>query len=592
MSKLEDKTTIDHDFSGSAALGRMTEPHVALVVFHPDGVKVVPMQEDVPTVVGRAWPADVVVPDLSLSRKHAVLTWREDGVEVEDLGSTNGTRVQGDRITKARVLPGETIQLGGVTVSVNVASGTSSLRGIDMYARFLRRVEEEVVRSRTFTRRMALLFIRALRLEDGHVARWVPRLRAQLREVDHLTLYGQGAVLVMLPETEYEDAARVAEALVSGNRLGEPTLVCGLAVFPEAGSSEELIDAARQAARRAKPSSRVAIARRADTVAASDRKVIVQSPRMQELWELVRRVAAAAIPVLIHGETGSGKEIVARAIHDASTRKDKPMRSLNCGAIPATLIESVLFGHEKGAFTGAERSAPGLFEQADGGTVFLDEVGELSAAAQAALLRVLETKRLSRVGAAAEIDVDVRVLGATHRDLDAMVASGDFRQDLLFRLNAMTLHVPPLRERPEDVEPLAEQFLAEAARDNATVVRDLDPEARRLLRTYVWPGNVRELRNEIERATVVCSGDIITAEDLSERVRGTAGPVGDTGPTVPPQSDSDFKDRVKQYEIELILDALRRAEGNQTQAAKLLRMPLRTLVHKIKSYGIKKMYDA
>jgi transcriptional regulator with PAS, ATPase and Fis domain len=330
-----------------------------------------------------------------------------------------------------------------------------------------------------------------------------------------------------------------------------------------------------------------------DEAARKDRTVVIASDAMREVYDLVRKVAGATIPVLILGETGTGKEVIASAIHNASPRRPKPMRGINCGAIPATLIESVLFGHEKGAFTGAERSTPGIFEQADGGTVFLDEIGELSPAAQAALLRVLETKRVTRVGGTEEVAVDVRVLAATHRDLEQMTKSGEFRLDLLYRLNTMQIEVPPLRERVEEIEPLAELFLNEANRASGTTVKGIDPEARKLLTIYRWPGNVRELRNVMERAVIVSRGEMITPEDLSERLRGVPAPSG--SPTDMPPSDVDpdvaFKDRIKDYETQLILDALRRADGNQTAAAKMLKMPLRTLVHKIKLYGIKKLYE-
>ena len=596
MTRIEDKTTVDHDFEGVGQLAP-GERQASLLVYHRDGVKVVPLGEGRPAVVGRAWPADVVVPDLSLSRQHVKLTWTGDHVEVEDLGSTNGTRVAGETIREARVAPGESIVLGAVTLSVNVAgAGQGLIRGIDGWERFLRRLDDEVVRARTFGRPLTLLMIRALGREEAHVSGWVPRLRSELRPVDHMTVYGPGSVLVLLPETSIDEADRAARGLVSG-RLGEPPLRCGIASQPPAANAQELIDAARQAARRATDEERVRRAGGAeDEAAARERSVVIVSPRMQELHDLVRKVAASSIPVLVLGETGTGKEVLARAIHRAGPRRDAPLRTVNCGAIPGTLIESVLFGHVRGAFTGADRDSPGLFEQADGGTLLLDEVGELSPAAQAALLRVLETKRVTRVGATDEIPADVRVVAATHRDLEAMVAQGQFRQDLLYRLNTMVMRIPPLRERPEEIEALAELFAKEASRESGGRVRGIDAgEARERLRAYAWPGNVRELRNVIERAVVVCGGETIGLEDLPERIRSDAPePTASAPPgALPPADpDADFKDRVRQYETQLILDALERAGGNQTQAAKLLRMPLRTLVHKLKQYGIKKHFGS
>jgi two-component system, NtrC family, response regulator AtoC len=587
VTTITEKTTVSQDTVKRAR--EVGGPRASLVVYHRDEVKVMPLPEGQPMVVGRAFPADVVVSDPSLSRQHARFTWVTAGVRIEDLGSTNGTHLRGERIREALLAPGEAVTLGSVTVSVNLANA-ALLEGIENYERFFAHVEDELLRARTFKRSVALVMIRALGEQDTHVSRWVPRLRGSMRPVDRMSLYGENAVLVLLPESDVERARTVASALVMGDRLGEPTLLAGIAIF--GSSAGELVDRARNLARRAKPSSRVAVDGD-ETPAASDQPIFA-SPQMRGLRDMLDRVATSTLPVLIRGETGSGKEVIARSIHLASPRTNGPMRSVNCGAIPATLIESLLFGHERGAFTGAERTSPGLFEQAHTGTLFLDEVGELSPAAQAALLRVLETRRLMRVGGTSEIEVDVRVVCATHRDLDAMVREGRFRQDLLYRLNSVTLEVPPLRERPEDLEMLVDRFLEEASRAGGGRVSAIDETARAVLRTHAWPGNVRELRNVIERAVVVCSSDRISIDDIPEHVKQPAVREDVPGeielPSVP--SDADFRDRVRAYETQLILDALARTGGNQTQAAKILRMPLRTLVHKIRTYGIKKRFDA
>jgi len=289
---------------------------------------------------------------------------------------------------------------------------------------------------------------------------------------------------------------------------------------------------------------------------------------------------------------------------------------INCAALPANLIESALFGHERGAFTGADALKKGVFEEGDRSTVFLDEVGELSPAAQAALLRVLETKRFSRVGSAREIEVDARIVAATHRDLEAMVEARTFRADLYYRLNTMTLKVPPLRDRKEEIMPLARALLAQTVERWNTSARDFAHETQTLLCAYRWPGNVRELRNVIERAAVISTTDRLEPEDLPERVRAPSDPgsvveqlagLGLSIPTMAPSSlppplppmpgvpsdEADgvaFRDRIRDFELKLITDALTAAGGNQSRAAELLRMPLRTLVHKIRSYGLKKTY--
>ena len=563
----------------------------SLVLYHRDEVKVTPLVEGEPLVVGRAWPADIVVADPSLSRRHAQFTWVQGGVKVEDLDSTNGTYLRGERVKEALLPPGETVTLGSVAVSVNLAGASDGLvKGIESYERFSAHLADELLRARTFRRGLAFVMLRAIGREDTHVSRWAPRVRASLRPVDRMALYGPGAILVLMPETDRDRAVAVASELVRGERLGEPSLVAGIALW--GGSAEELVDKARSLARRARHDTRVVVEGEGEP--AQTTEPLFVSPRMRALRELVDRVALASVPVLIRGETGSGKEIVARTIHKQSQRSQGPLRSVNCGAIPATLIESLLFGHEKGAFTGAERTTPGLFEQASGGTLFLDEVGELAPPAQAALLRVLETRRLMRVGGTEEIEVDVRVICATHRDLDGMVAAGNFRQDLLYRMNTVTLEIPPLRDHKEDLDALIDRFLDEASRASGGVVRSMDEAARGALHAHDWPGNVRELRNVIERAVVMCAGDKVGLDDLPEMLRAPRATVPEAGSTeLPPalEGDDDFKDRVRRYETQLILDALRRSNGNQTQAAKLLRMPLRTLVHKIRAYGIRKQFD-
>jgi len=544
-----------------------------LVLYHRDGAMVAQLDNGHSLVIGRAAPADIVIPDPNLSRQHARFTWDAMGIWVEDLESTNGTKKNGERIKRAKVAPGDDIGIGPVRVALHVLSSVDEeLRGFDSHDRLLAALDDELTRARTFQRPLALMMVRTSS-KDGHVSRWAGRVRALLRPVDRVGMYGPAAVLVLLPETPPEMAQSTATALTGG----DPPLTCSVATFPGDGSSVDELLAAVQSAKPREP------------IDTGD--VIVKNAAMKQVMATVKRLAQSTITVLINGETGTGKEVIARAIHDCGSRRKKPLRTINCGAIPSTLIESVLFGHEQGAFTGADKAAPGIFEQANGGTVLLDEIGELSPSAQAALLRVLETKRVTRVGGHQEIEVDVRVIAATHRDLEAMVGAGRFRQDLLFRLNTMTLTLPPLRERSDEIRPLAERFLKEAARQAGSNVRSIDAPALAALEAYSWPGNVRELRNVIERAVVLAEGKSLLLEDLTERVRGGKRAIG---PTLDPEGDAgpvDYRENVRKYEIELILQALRKFNGNQTEAAKSLNLPLRTLVHKIQSYGIKKKFD-
>ncbi|WP_438007394.1 sigma-54 dependent transcriptional regulator [Sorangium sp. So ce321] len=325
---------------------------------------------------------------------------------------------------------------------------------------------------------------------------------------------------------------------------------------------------------------------------------IAASPAMVRLFGTLTKLARSHLPVLLLGETGTGKEVVARELHQRSARRARPMVSINCAAIPQQLVESALFGHERGAFTGASQQQKGVFEAADGGTVFLDEIGELPAAAQAALLRVLESMRLSRVGSNREIDVNVRLIAATHRDLEAMCNTGGFRSDLLYRINAMTVVLPPLRDRPEDIEALAMHFLRQANESEGRLVRFIDPGALAAIRGYAWPGNARELRNAVVRAVVVAEGDTITPLDLPERVRAAAehaAPAhcraqlkGGEIP-LPPAGEKRLKQRLKRCEAEIIVEELRKAGWNQTKAASALGISLRALVYKLRELRVTRL---
>ncbi len=563
----------------------------ALFFHGREGVQLVELRPGETRTVGRAAPADIVVEEPSLSRIHARLEAMANGVLVEDLGSKNGTRLGGTPIVGGvRVQAGGDVSLGNVTLFVRNACEVMQ-RGFEEFEPFVKRIEDELVRGRTFQRPVSLIMLRARGGDRNQATPLWLRVREELRPVDTLSVYGRSAVLILLPELSLNEALRVAQALAR-RRPNELELFAGVASFPDgARSAHALIEAARRAARLAQQPERVAHADSSSSAELPASDAVVVSERMQELFRVARRVASRAASVLVLGETGTGKEIIARTIHEAGARRDKPFRALNCGAIPGTLLESVLFGHEKGAFTGAGQACKGVFEQAHGGTLFLDEVGELSLAAQAALLRVLETKTVCRVGASREITVDVRVVAATHCDLEAMVGAGTFRADLFHRLNVLCLSVPPLRERVDEIPSLAEHFLQIAGQDADSSLLGITDDAMDALCRHTWPGNVRELRNVIERAVLLCSGDTLDVADLPERLRGRAVARVDTLPPDPDagarDADGGFADHVRAYEVKLITEALRKTRDNQKKAAELLRMPLRTLVHKIRVYGLR-----
>ncbi len=314
--------------------------------------------------------------------------------------------------------------------------------------------------------------------------------------------------------------------------------------------------------------------------------VIAESPAMREVLRQAEDVAAHPdTTVLITGESGTGKEVVARLIHNLSPRAQAPFLEVNCAAIPGSLLESELFGHEPGAFTDARRPKEGLLEAADGGTVFLDEVGDMDPGLQAKLLRFLETRRFRRVGGVREARVDVRVIAATNRDLREAIRERGFREDLYYRLNVFPIHVPPLRERPEDVLPLAQHFLEEFARRFHRPVSAISPEAQARLRAYPWPGNVREVRNLMERLAITCRGRQLGPEDLPPEIRGdaAAGP----GRWVLPAEGCDLEALERDLARCLIGQALERTGGNVSQAARLLGLPRGTLRHRMESLGIR-----
>lgn len=301
--------------------------------------------------------------------------------------------------------------------------------------------------------------------------------------------------------------------------------------------------------------------------------IIAKSPEMQRVIEVIKVVARSNATVLITGDSGTGKELVARAIHSQSHRRDKPFVAVSCAALPESLLESELFGHEKGSFTGAYAQKKGKFEFANRGTLFLDEIGEMSANIQVHLLRVLEEKAFTRVGGNEEIKVDVRIISATNKDLKKAVARGEFREDLYYRLNVVTIDLPPLRERREDIPLLAEHFLNKFALENQKEVAGFSPEAREFLLRYDWPGNVRELENAIERAVILAKNSLIEVADLPDQSLSLA------------RSALQGKS-LKEMEKNHILNVLSETGGNYSQAARILGISRMTLYNKAREYGL------
>jgi len=305
--------------------------------------------------------------------------------------------------------------------------------------------------------------------------------------------------------------------------------------------------------------------------------MIGSGPAMQRVFELVKKVAPANASVVLTGESGTGKEVVARAVHSLSPRKDKPFVALNCGAIPPTLIESELFGYERGAFTGADQRRLGNFELAHGGTLFLDEIGELPLEMQGKFLRVLEERRFRRLGGKSEVEVDVRVICATNRDLKEEIKKGRFREDLYFRLHVFTIHLPTLKERREDVPLLVQHFIEKFNGETGKHVQGLSPGAMDVLQNYAWPGNIRELRNTVERAMILTDGDTISEEHLPPDMRPTRPEAATL--RVP------LGIQLREVEKEYILASLQRNGGNKARTAEVLGISEKTLYNKLNRYA-------
>jgi len=325
------------------------------------------------------------------------------------------------------------------------------------------------------------------------------------------------------------------------------------------------------------------ISRALNKLSTLDAEIISDSPEMDQVKKLILKVAKSNATVLIRGESGTGKELIARAIHQNSLRSSEIFQAVNCAAINENLLESELFGHERGSFTGAVGEKKGLFEVADGGTLFLDEIGELDISLQAKILRALQEKQIRRVGGVKEINTDARVVAATNRDLLKMSEDGRFREDLYYRLNVLSIELPSLRERRSDVPVLIDYFFAKHTRGTSRKIT-INSEAKRILENYTYPGNVRQLESALERAILLCENNTITAEDLPPEMSHTSKPASAVDLFKLPAEGVNFED----VERSLIMQAMERTDNNITKSAKLLGLTFRTLQYRLEKFGIKK----
>jgi DNA-binding NtrC family response regulator len=396
-----------------------------------------------------------------------------------------------------------------------------------------------------------------------------------------------GLELLEEVRTRFPDALFVLMTAHGDERIAVQALKLGaLDYLPKPFDNDEV----RAIAERAREllALRTENARLREELAAEYRGMIGSAPVMREVYRLLRRAGATDVTVLLTGESGTGKELAARALHEESPRRRGPFVAVNCSAIPSELVESELFGHVRGAFTGADRDRPGVFEAASGGTLFLDEIGELAEQAQAKLLRALEERRITRIGATAATGVDVRVVAATNRQLDDMVRERTFREDLLYRLAVVQIALPALRERREDIIPLAVHFVAHFAQRHGVPPRPLDDRARRALLAHDWPGNVRELRNTIERALVLAEGDTIQLADLPLTVSGSAAALRPTDAVLAELPYTEARERaLDAFDKSFLTAALERYGGNVSATARALGLHRQSLQKLIRRLGIR-----
>jgi DNA-binding NtrC family response regulator len=540
--------------------------------------------------IGRDEQAEVRITDDLASRLHARID--VDGaaeLSVEDLGSSNGTFVRGERIEPGQRIalqPGEAVTIGYTHLMVQHRRAPTAPRRFHGHGAFEERLEDACARAAETGTPLAVLRVQ-LGNEDPP-GRGAELLANALRPGDFLGQYAPGDYEILLYDTDPARAGALAEEAARRVRAEGLDARAVVATCPADGRSAEALIGRTSA-----------LLRGNDGGGDGGREPVLKSETMRQLYRLAGlaasgQTASGLINVLILGETGAGKEVLADWIHRHSPRARGPLVCINCAALTDTLLESELFGYEKGAFTGAVQAKPGLLEAAAGGTVFLDEIGEMPGALQTKLLRALEGRQITRVGGLAPRTIDVRFVAATNRDLETEVIAKTFRQDLYFRLNGISLTIPPLRERPEEIEPLARRFLEAAAGAAKRRPPRLAPEALESLRAYSWPGNIRELRNVVERALVFAEGNEISAEHLPvEKMRlSRLSPV--LAPTAPaplpgvvdPAAAGPLSPG-EEAEYRRIVAVLAEHGFNQTRAAKALGMARGTLIQRMKRYGIK-----
>jgi two-component system, NtrC family, response regulator AtoC len=551
-----------------------------LLVIEDGSSSMFPLPSPGVVTIGRIPEVDLRVDHSSVSRRHARILVDGGEIRIFDLDSRNGTRVNGMRIDGARVLmTGDVIAIGEVLLVVHAELERELPHVILDEASWRRRLAAEVERAVAFQRSLAVLAI----------AGAPPHFDRVLRSIDVVGRDDDNQLLALLPEADPATARRLAEIVLAAVRGLAPATRIGIASCPlDATDPDNLVLAARASARAARAGEIATPIEAARRIALGERRVLVCHPAMVRAFELLERLARSDLPVLVIGETGVGKENAAYAVHHHSARRDRPFVALNCAALPEALVESQLFGHDKGAFTDASTARAGLFETASGGTLFLDEIGELSPAVQAKLLRALETKCITRVGETRERKVDLRIVAATHRVLEDEVAAQRFRQDLFYRLGAAKVHLLPLRDRRCEIPMLFREFIAQAAAQTGRPPPEPSPQVIQHLLAHRWPGNVRELKHTADFVMATVEDDRIEPDDLPSQF-ATAPPAHAPDRAPARGFDSPMRrlsDEIEELERQRMTEALSRTNGVKTKAAAMIGMPIRTFNMKFKQYGL------
>ena len=547
-----------------------------LIVMAPDSFSIFPLPKSGTVLVGRSSTAEVRLDDLRASREHLRIHV-SDQMLVEDLQSANGTRVRDEVVPRGGMLPvgfGEAIVVGATILIVQQGPGValSGARRLWAHGHFERLLENERQRARESGRRLSLARVQLQRplswsLFAPVLAREVPAPHVFAAYAPH----DYELLLLDVDESEAEHLVqRVSAALAE---LNVPTR-SGLVFFPKDGNTaQEMLARADELVRPG---------RRGTARAVSPPEH--PESEIARLYETATRAAGRDVGVLILGETGAGKEVLARYIHQSSKRARETFMAINCGALPESLVEAELFGFKQGAFSGATQVKPGLLEAANGGTVFLDEIGDLPLTAQVKLLRVLETREVTRVGEVKPRTIDVRFVAATHHDLEHDVQTGKFRRDLYYRLNLLTLTIPPLRKRPLDILPLARAFAEAECATSDRQVPEFPEDVVDLLEGYDWPGNIRELKNVVIRALVLCGDDRLSTEHFPLDKMAPEDPTAIVD--IDPPGDATDHSVDPASIRRRIIAALAASGGNQTRAAKALGISRRTLLKKLDRFEI------